>query len=464
MTAGAISRADNQDNLFKFDKWQRDILGHEGNLAIRTGRQCGKSETISEKGKRLALEYETTNTLVVAASQRQSSLLFEKIKNKIELEHRPLVDKAIKEAEEEKGRHLTKEERRFHEWNSGLIIEMPTQTRIRLKNGSTIYCLPTGKTGTFIRGYTIDFLIADEAAYIPEQVWLAIMPMIAVSRKTRGYGWIILLSTPFGKGGFFYNSCHDKDFKQIHISSEDCPRISKKFLRKEKQRLTKQEYAQEYLAQFIDDFSQLFSTTLIKQQMTFLTWDKSKDYDKSKSYYLGVDFARFGGDQNAFIVVEMEPKTEKMRVVKVITTERKSITDSVGRIVDLHGKYDFKRIFVDDGGVGGGATDLLIEKLKKKGLKKRVIPLNNATKSSTKNGHKQRILKEDLYSNAIVLLENNKLELVNDLDLMRSLKSVTYEYTSDRNLKIYGNYTHIAEAMVRACWCIKDKGLKLFLA
>lgn len=447
---------------FKFDKWQKEILRHEGNQSIRTGRQCGKSETVSEKAKRFAFKYQNTTTLVVAASQRQSSLMFEKIKGKIEIEHRQLIDKALDDFRaNNSGKEPSKEQRREIEWNKGLISELPTQTRIRLRNGSVIYCLPTGKTGTFIRGYTIDLLIADEAAFIPEQVWLAIMPMIAVSRKTRGWGWIILLSTPFGKGGFFYNSCFDKDFKQTHITSEDCPRISKKFLQKEKLRLTKQEYAQEYLAKFVDDFSQLFSTSLIKERMTFLSWDRIKNYKKSNSYYLGVDFARFGGDENAFVICEMENKTKLIRIVKIITTERKSITDSVGRILDLHKKYDFKRIFVDDAGVGGGATDMLQET---KGLKRKVIPLNNANKSVDKRAHKGKILKEDLYSNAIVLLEQAKCDLVNDLDLMRSLKSVTYEYTKDRNLRIYGNYTHIAEAFVRVCWCTKDKGLKLFLA
>lgn len=443
-----------------FDKWQRDILEHQGNLAIRTGRQCGKSEVVSEKAKRFALKNDGTVTLVVAASQRQSSLLFEKIKGKIELEHRPLVDKAIKAWKKKNpGKTLKPEIRRKLEWSKGIISELPTQTRIRLRNGSIIYCLPTGKTGTFIRGFTIDLLIADEAAFIPETVWLAIMPMIAVSRKTRGWGWLILLSTPFGKGGFFYNSCYDKDFKQIHISSESCKRIPKSFLRKEKKRLSKQEYAQEYLAEFVDEFSQLFSTSLIKQRMTFYNWERNKHLDKSKGYYLGVDFARFGGDENAFVIAELENKSKKIRIVKVITTERKSITESVGRILDLNSKYNFKRIFVDDAGVGGGATDMLIDKLKRK-----IVPLNNSKKSIEKKARKGKILKEDLYSNSIVLMEDSKIDIINDLDLMRSLKSVTYEYTKDGNLRIYGNYTHIAEAYVRACWCIKDKGLKLFLA
>jgi hypothetical protein len=454
-----LARKTEKDSLVSYDNWQRDVLAHNGNITIRAGRQCGKSEVVSEKGKILSLEHENTNTLVIAASQRQSSLLFEKIKGKIDIIHNDLIDKEIDNYRKKHKKDPNKDEMRNIKWNKGLYKENPTQTRIKLLNGSVIYCLPTGKTGAFIRGFTIDFLIADEAAFISEQVWLAIMPMIAVSQKMRGFGWIILLSTPFGKGGYFYNSCHNKDFKQIYITSEQCERISKKFLRKEKLRLSKQEYAQEYLAMFIDEFSQLFGTSLIKDRMNFITWSFERDYKKSNSYYLGVDIARFGGDENAFVIAEMQ-KNNQVRIIVIKTTERKSITDTVRKIQMLDDKFKFRKVFIDDGGVGGGATDLLQEKIGKR----KVIGLNNSSKSTDKRARKGKILKEDLYSNALVLMESQKIDLLNDLDFMRSLKSVTFEYTKDRNLRIYGNYTHIAEAYVRACWCIKEKGLKVFLA
>ena len=61
-------------------------------------------------------------------------------------------------------------------------------------------------------------------------------------------------------------------------------------------------------------------------------------------------------------------------------------------------------------------------------------------------------------------MEKGEIEIINDLHLMKSLKSVSFEYTKDRNLRIYGNYTHLAEAFVRSCWSIKEKGLNIFLA
>ena len=376
---------------WSWDKWQRDVLGHSGSVAIRAGRQSGKSEVISKKAADFAFSHAGTVTLIIAASQRQSGLIFEKVRGRCD----EMDDYA----------------------------EKPTLTKIVLNNGSRIYCVPAGRTGYSIRGYTVDLLIADEAAFIPETVWLAVTPMLAVSAETRGFGWIIVISTPFGKGGYFYACCHDKNFLHIHVSSENCKRISKKFLQEEKKRMTKAQYKQEYLAEFTDEWNQFFSTKLIKDCMTFIEWSKAKDYDSSASYYLGVDIARYGGDENAFVICELRKK--KLKIVKVFTTDRVSTVDTIGRIVAIDKEFGFKKIFIDDAGIGGGVTDVLIDR-----LGRRVVGLNNSSKRFQMQGEEKKkgILKEDLYSNVLMLMETSQIEVISDLSLLRSLKSITYSY------------------------------------
>lgn len=417
---------------FKWDRWQQSVLEHDGNITIRAGRQVGKSEVIGAKGSKFAIEHPNTTTLIIAASQRQSSLIFDKLRGYIDRE----CDK-----------------------HGNIYKEPPTLTKIILKNGSRIYSLPAGRTGYFIRGFTIDLLIADEAAYIPETVWNAVIPMIAVSKKLRGMGHIILLSTPFGKGGYFYNSFHDTDFKSFHVSSEDCIRIPKTFLRKEKLRMTKAEYRQEYQGEFTDEWNQLFPTALIKKCMTFIEWNKKVDYKAGAGYYLGIDIARYGGDENAFVIVEL--LKHHLKAVMCFTTERMSTTDTIGRARVIDDEYKFNRIFIDSGGLGGAVTDQLIEVLGRR----RVIGLDNAKKRIQVEGEEKKkgILKEDLYSNTLMLMETGKLELISNLKLLKSLKSITFEYTAEKNLKIFGDYSHLAEALVRACWCIKEKGLNLYI-
>lgn len=417
----------------KWDNWQEAVLAYNGNIAIRSGRQVGKSEVISAKAAKFAKENPNTTTMIIAASQRQSSLLFEKVRGQITLE------------------------------DPDSFAEEPTLTRIMLKNGSRIYSLPAGRTGYFIRGFTIDLLIVDEAAYVPEEVWNAVIPMIAVSRQRSGLGYIIVLSTPFGKGGYYASCFTDPDFKTFHVSSENCQRIPKDFLLKEKTRMSKQQYAQEYLGEFIDDYRQFFPTELIKKCMTFINWDFSIDYNRKFKYYLGVDVARYGGDENAFVISEMDEKG-RMKIVRCETSVRKPLTDTAGFIKNMHDKWHFRKIFIDDGGVGGGLTDILQEKIGKRFI----IPLNNASKrvydSQIQDERPRGILKEDLYSNALVLMEAGKLQIISDLSLLKSMKSMTFEYTSDKNLKICGDYAHLCEGFVRACWASKEKGLNIYLA
>jgi len=419
---------------WKWDAWQREVLAYKGNMTLRCGRQVGKSECVSEKACTFALDNPGTTTLIIAAAQRQSALLFEKVRGNID-------------------RRCELEKKNYY-------AEPPTLTRIILENGSRIYSLPAGRTGYFIRGFTIDLLIADEAAYIPETVWNAVIPMLAVSRKARGFGFIILLSTPFGKGGYFYNSFHDAEFKAIHVSSEDCPRIPKTFLLREKDRMTRAEYLQEYKGEFIDEWNQFFPTDLIKKRMTFIDWSKENDEKMGARFYLGVDIARYGGDENAFVVCELSGK--KLKIVKCFTTNRVSTTDTIGRILEIESVFKFKRIFIDDAGVGGAVTDLLMERLGRK-----VMGLNNASKRVEVQGEERKrgILKEDLYSNALMLMETGMLDIIHNRALMRSLKSITFEYTADKGqkrVKIFGDYAHLTEALVRACWCIKERGLSLY--
>jgi hypothetical protein len=410
------------------------------------------------KAHNFAKEHQNVVVLCISASQRQAGYIFEKIRGLFDSEDDKRIEREIYRFKRSKGRNPTFREMKKLKDSASVYDVPPTQTKIILKNGSKIYSLPAGHTGALIRGLTVDLLIADEAAYINEMVWNAVLPMLSVSRKMRGFGRIILLSTPFGKGGYFYDCCHDNDFLHIRFTSEQCTRIDKAFLLKERQRMTKSEYAQEYLAEFIDEWNQFFSTDLIKKRMTFLEWD-TKELDPIKNYYLGVDIARYGGSENAFVVAEMNRHNE-IRIVKALTTQRVAITDTIGRIKDLDKTFNFRKIFIDDAGVGGGASDLLKEDLGRK-----VVEMNNSKRSLDRLDERRvRILKEDMYSNALVLMEAGKVELINDLMLAKSLKSIVYEYTSEGRVKLFGNYSHLCEAFVRACWCIKEKGLKLFIA
>ena len=148
--------------MMELDNWQREVLNTKGNMCICSPRQMGKSTVIAQDAGEYSANNKNKTIMIIAHVERQSLLLFEKVLSYI------------------------------YDNYKGMII-LHSKHKLELSNGSIIHCLPTGDDGYGIRGYTIDRLYADEAAFIYEDVWAAVTPMLA----TTG-GDIILLSTSFG--------------------------------------------------------------------------------------------------------------------------------------------------------------------------------------------------------------------------------------------------------------------------
>lgn len=406
------------------DKWQNEVLATKGNLCLRSGRQVGKSTVISIKAGEYAVKNKSKTVLVVASVERQALLLFEKILSHLYDNHRPQIK---------------------------MGKDRPTKHKIVLKNGSTIHCLPTGMSGYGIRGYTVDLLIADEAAFIPEEVWTAVTPMLAVTG-----GDIILLSTPFGRGGYFYNCFQNKNFTNFHVSSEECPRKNQDFLDQEKSRMSKMQYAQEYLGEFVDELRQFFNDDLIKGCMT-----RDREHAIPKGdVYLGVDIARMGEDESTFEIVK-KVNSERFVQIENLITKKTLTTETTKTIFTLERQYDFRQIFVDDGGMGVGVFDQLLSDDR---TKRKVVAINNTARPLDREEKKRkRTMREDLYNNLLSLMEKGQISLLDDEEIFLSLKSVQFEYNEDGKLKIFGNYTHIVEGLIRAAWCAKDKRLNIWI-
>ena len=403
------------------DPWQEEVLETKGNIVLRSGRQVGKSTVISIAAGDYALSNRKKTVLVIAAVERQAYLLFNKILNYIDEKYPNQI----------KGR--------------------ATMTFVEFKNGSIIRCLPAGLTGEGIRGYTVDLLIADEAAFISEMVWTAVTPMLAITRGRK-----ILLSTPHGRSGYYYDCFKDLTYTSFHISSEDCVRKDQEFLDNEKKRMTKAQYAQEYLGQFTDELRQLFPDELIKKCMKL----KRELIVPMKDYYLGVDIARMGEDESTFEIIDRTDK-KRLKHVENLVTKKTLTTDTTKLILLLEERYKFKQIFVDDGGMGVGVFDQLLTDPR---TRRKVTAINNIDRPLTRDEKKKRrLLKEDIYNNLLNLMERGMIELLDDDEIFLSLKSIQFEYTDRGNLKISGNYAHIADGLVRAAWAVKDKSLNIYI-
>ena len=420
----------------KLDKWQEDVLKTEGNLCICSGRQVGKSTVISMKAGNFAMNNPKKTIMVIASTERQAQLLFEKI-----LAH-------------------------IHGTKKSIIMkgkDRPTKHKLKLINGSVIHCLPTGDSGYGIRGFTIDALYADEAHFIGEEVWAAVSPMLA----TTG-GNIILLSTPFGVQGYFYRCFHDKNFKSFHISTEEVAEGRsnpmktrlKEFLKDEKVRMTKLQYQQEYLGLFVGGIDRFISDEQIDE---LCKRDPKENYKPIGDKFQGIDIARRGGDECPMISFDRIGR-KKLIQFDFELPEPQALTDVARLIIHKDKTINHKKIYMDDGGLGVGVYDILYEDRQ---TKKKVVGLNNASREieRTFNHGKQVIRKKtllgvDMSINFKTLIEQGMVELFDLPEIRQSLRSMQCD-NSDGTLKIYGNYNHIFEALKRGAHCIKDKSLNI---
>jgi hypothetical protein len=121
-------------------------------------------------------------------------------------------------------------------------------------NGSRIISL-CSKEQT-VRGYAgAKLIIENEAARVADELYMAVRPMLAVSN-----GSLILMSTPFGMRGHFFETWMKggPDWERIKVTADECPRISKQFLKEEYEVLGEWWYLQEYMCEFQDTVDQVF--------------------------------------------------------------------------------------------------------------------------------------------------------------------------------------------------------------
>jgi hypothetical protein len=197
-------------------------------------RQWGKSTVSAAKAVHQAYTEGESLTLVVSPSARQSGEFVRKAEGFAQrLGVRPKGD-----------------------GENEMSLEFP--------NGSRIVGLP-GNEAT-IRGFSaVALLLVDEASRVSDELYMAIRPMLAVS-----HGALWLMSTPFGKRGFFYEAWKrgGPEWVRVRVPADECPRIPREFLEEERNTMGDRWFRQEYLCEFVDSVSGVFDRDLVERAIT----------------------------------------------------------------------------------------------------------------------------------------------------------------------------------------------------
>lgn len=378
--------------FFDFDlfPFQKEAIDCEDRFVmLNWGRQTGKTTITALTGLYNALWNDGHTILVLSPKQRQSNRLFGKMKN-----------------------FLLRSHRKFPELQIYNEISRETATILEFINGSEIYSLPIAIDGSNIRGFTADMIIIDEAARITnEEAWSAIKPMIIT---TNGKMWLI--STPKGTNNYFYRCYKDKDmhFKSFHATSYNNPMADMSQIEGDKKWLPVILWEEEYLAKFIDESDSFFPLRLIERFFSKNINERDMPLPNC-DYFMGCDPASVGLDSTVLVILEKHANWTA--VVKYIETKETTM-ETAGRIKKLNELWKFKKIIIDQTGLGTGMVEFLIqEKLPVEGI------------------HQTNKIKEDMYNNLKMQMTTGLLSIYDD-KARKQLLDMKYAYTKTGYLSI----------------------------
>lgn len=204
------------------DWWQADLLRRRGlRELVNVTRQGGKTTSTAAAVLHEGVYVPRSKTIVIAPSQRQSGMLLEAVERfadagKVKTRAHPGEDPGLI-------------------FPSGEFIVLPG-------------------TEATTRGFSgCSWLIVDEAARVPDALFWSANAYLAT---TNGRRW--LLSTPFGKRGFFYSEHESGRWRVTRVPATQCPRITAEFLSEQKLSLPDSWFRQEYLCEFTSVANSMF--------------------------------------------------------------------------------------------------------------------------------------------------------------------------------------------------------------
>ena len=300
-------------------------------------------------------------------------------------------------------------------------------------NGCQIFARSARRTSRSIRGHgrNVKLLIRDEDAFIPDDMMKSIRP-IRLSNTAKE----IVASTTAGHN-HFYKDFNSKVYESFRVSTYDNKFIDKKELDDEKQLLTKSEFDQEYMANFIDDRYSVFPQILI---------DYATDFNRSQltepkeniSYVMGVDLGRrrdatvicVGHADSNHIVVDF--------IKEVVYLEDGMYWSNV--LKEIEGfvkKFNVQTLHIDQTGIGDKPTEDLRNSLLDQNILCYVKGIDFTTR--IKNS------RTGLVNSLLLKFERREIHFPFVEKLTRQLKNIRFETSQHPSVVsgTYGRFTHV---------------------
>lgn len=406
-------------------------------VVVVAPRQTGKSYSLANRSLWAAFRKANQRVLVVSAGEEASKRLLAEIN---QAATHPLLAGSV----------LTE-----------------TASLLMLSNGSEIRSVPASERQ--IRGWTVDLLIVDEAALVPDDVLLgAALPTTAARPDAR----IILTSTPWAMEGAFYRSYlagidgspHTRSFQW---KLADAPWITPEVVEQYRATLPPLRFLAEFEGQFVGASDALFPPSDLKDAVCSYALLPAVEA-RGEEIVVGVDWGR-AFDRHAVVAVgvldDYGANAHPILFVPWLETSQRSYSEMVEVVASiatrtqrrvmlvnpfysppvrpqkmpgglvLHesgatlppsggwpvpSRYSVRKLVTEMNGVGAMPSEELIRR-----LGRRVVGIHSSQRS-----------KEDAYSRLRALLSDRRLVLPDSLELMRQLQGLTYAPTRSGGLTI----------------------------
>lgn len=354
-------------------------------------RQCGKSRSLSVLACWWAFRKPRQLVLIVSAGDDAAGRLLRSVR---EIAAHPLLAGSV---------------------------EDETQHRVILSNGSEIRSVPASEKQ--VRGWTVDLLLVDEAAFVSEDLLMsAALPTTAARPEAR----IVLASTPWGDAGPFYTLAHD-GLDQANAYTRtfrwrlaDAWWIAEAVIETARATMSPLRFKAEYEGEWVPAGDAYFNHDDLLAAVAGYPMTRNGHGCPAVA---GLDWGRQQDLHAVALIGLLEDYGVNGRPIAVVPwaeTSRRPYAAQVGEVSALAGMWDLT-IVSETNGVGAYPSEELGQKL----LRTRVIPVSS-TQSS----------KEDAYGRLAALLAERAIVFPDHPEMLRQLGGVSAQPTPSGGLRI----------------------------
>lgn len=260
-------------------------------------------------------------------------------------------------------------------------------------SGSTIQFFSAERYDN-IRGFTFEYLVCDEFAFMSEQAWTEVLRATVLVKGRK----VLLISTPKGRNHFYklyQMDGYNPQYKSFTMSSYDNPIIIPSEIDDARQTLPDHVFRQEYLAEFIDGGAGMFKDVQINNTP-----------EMTGRYYAGIDVGR-ADDYTVLTVLN-----NKSEVVYCERWRQMDWTEIVQKVKDQLLKFNPDTL-IEVNSVG----DAVFEMLRNEIPSVYISPFITTSKS-----------KQDIIENLIVANQDKSLKVLQTDWLLKELEVFSYDY------------------------------------